>query len=78
MGTISTTSIEPVEEIVKINKKYIYVDATYAGTAAILPELRYILELVVLVINPHKWLFVPIDLSVFKPNLFKTSFLSCA
>jgi aromatic-L-amino-acid decarboxylase len=44
------------------------VDAAYAGSAAIVPELRYILEgcqrADSLVVNPHKWLFTPFDLSV--------------
>ena len=44
------------------------VDAAYAGTAAILPEFRYVLkgaELAdSLVFNPHKWLFTPVDISV--------------
>jgi len=84
IGTTSTTSIDPVEEIVKINDKYklwLHVDAAYAGTAAILPELNYILNDVEkadsIVINPHKWLFVPIDLSILyttKPEILKRAF----
>ncbi|MCP5062924.1 MAG: aminotransferase class I/II-fold pyridoxal phosphate-dependent enzyme, partial [Ignavibacteriae bacterium] len=71
VGTTSTTSIDPIEEIVKINAKFnlwLHIDAAYAGTAAILPEHNYILNEVdkadSIVINPHKWLFVPIDLSI--------------
>ena len=44
------------------------VDAAYAGPAAILPEFAHLLDgcehADSLVVNPHKWLFVPIDLSV--------------
>ena len=71
IGTTSTTSIDPLPEIVKVAKHHnlwIHVDAAHAGSAAILPEIRPILSGVEdadsLVVNPHKWLFVPIDLSV--------------
>ena len=47
---------------------WLHVDAAYGGPAAILPEFRWLLdgahEADSLVVNPHKWLFVPIDLSV--------------
>jgi aromatic-L-amino-acid decarboxylase len=47
---------------------WLHVDAAYAGPAAILPEFRSLLDPAhaadSLVVNPHKWLFVPIDLSV--------------
>ena len=70
-GTTSSASIDPIPEIAAIARKYnlwLHVDAAYAGTAAILPEYRYILngaELAdSLVFNPHKWLFTPVDISV--------------
>ncbi|MCB0750123.1 MAG: amino acid decarboxylase, partial [Ignavibacteriae bacterium] len=84
VGTTSTTSIDPVDEIVKVSKKYnlwLHVDAAHAGSAAIVPEVRQILSGVEdadsLVVNPHKWLFVPIDLSVLftsKPEVIKKAF----
>lgn len=84
VGTTSTTSIDPVDEIVKISQKYnlwLHVDAAHAGSAAIVPEIRPILSGVEdadsIVINPHKWLFVPIDLSVLytsKPEILKQAF----
>jgi aromatic-L-amino-acid decarboxylase len=44
------------------------VDAAYAGSAAVVPELRNILagceRADSIVVNPHKWLFTPFDLSV--------------
>lgn len=71
VGTTSTTSIDPVAEVVDIGNQYgawIHVDGAYGGTAAILPELRHILNGVErahsMVVNPHKWLFTPIDCSV--------------
>jgi aromatic-L-amino-acid decarboxylase len=71
VGTTSTTSIDPVPaiaEVARANGVWLHVDASYAGPAAILPEFRYVLagceHADSLVVNPHKWLFVPIDLSV--------------
>lgn len=71
VGTTSTSSIDPVREIIPIGEKYamwLHVDAAYAGSAAVVPELRHILEgcerADSVVVNPHKWLFTPFDLSV--------------
>jgi aromatic-L-amino-acid decarboxylase len=71
VGTTSTTSSDPVPAIAEIARKYgvwLHVDAAYAGPAAILPEFRHLLDgcehADSLVLNPHKWLFVPVDLSV--------------
>jgi aromatic-L-amino-acid decarboxylase len=71
VGTTSTTSIDPVPAVARVAREYgvwLHVDAAYAGPAAILPEFRDLLagcELAdSVVINPHKWLFVPVDLSV--------------
>jgi aromatic-L-amino-acid decarboxylase len=71
VGTTSTTSIDPVPAIAEVARKHgvwLHVDASYAGPAAILPEFRYLLagceHADSLVVNPHKWLFIPIDLSV--------------
>ena len=71
VGTTSTSSIDPVPEIVKICEQHtmwLHVDAAYGGSAAIVPEMRHILDgcqrADSLVLNPHKWLFTPFDLSV--------------
>ena len=71
VGTTSTSSIDPVAEIIPICERYmmwLHVDAAYAGSAAVVPELRYILKgcerADSLAVNPHKWLFTPFDLSV--------------
>lgn len=71
VGTTSTSSIDPVKEIVPIGEQHamwLHVDAAYAGSAAVVPELRHILagceRADSVAVNPHKWLFTPFDLSV--------------
>ena len=71
VGTTSSTSIDPVPQIADIAEKHnlwLHVDAAYAGSAAVVPELRNVLDgcdrADSLVMNPHKWLFTPFDLSV--------------
>jgi aromatic-L-amino-acid/L-tryptophan decarboxylase len=84
VGTTSTTAIDPVPIIAGIcerEKIWLHVDASYGGAAAILPEMRYVLEgcdrADSLVVNPHKWLFTPMDCSVLytrRPDLLKRAF----
>jgi len=71
VGSTSTTSIDPVDRIAEIcarERVWLHVDAAYAGVAAMVPGYEWILrgaELAdSLVVNPHKWLFTPFDLSV--------------
>ena len=71
VGTTSTSSIDPVQEMIPIGEKHamwLHVDAAYAGSAAVVPELRHILKgcerADSVAVNPHKWLFTPFDLSV--------------
>ncbi len=71
VGTTSTTSVDPLPEIAAIAARrgvWLHVDAAYAGVAAIVPEFRALLagaeQADSLVVNPHKWLFVPMDCSV--------------
>ncbi|MCF6270174.1 MAG: pyridoxal-dependent decarboxylase [Melioribacteraceae bacterium] len=71
IGTTSTTSIDPVKEIASICKSeniWLHVDAAHAGVAAVVPEMQYILDGVEeadsFLLNPHKWMFMPIDISV--------------
>lgn len=71
VGTTSTSSIDPIAELIPIGEEHtmwLHVDAAYAGSAAIVPEFRHILDgcqrADSLVVNPHKWLFTPFDLSV--------------
>jgi aromatic-L-amino-acid decarboxylase len=72
VGTTSTTSIDPVHEIAAICERerlWLHVDAAYGGAAAIVPSHAGVLagaeRADSLVVNPHKWLFVPFDLSAF-------------
>src|SRR5438552_5370837 len=71
VGTTSTSSIDPVPAIVSICEQHamwLHVDAAYAGSAAVVPELRHVLagceRADSVAVNPHKWLFTPFDLSV--------------
>ena len=70
VGTTSTTSVDPVEAIAAICQReriWLHVDAAYAGVAALVPDCAWILRGAdtadSLVVNPHKWLFTPFDLS---------------
>ncbi|MCY4027047.1 MAG: pyridoxal-dependent decarboxylase [Acidobacteria bacterium] len=72
VGTTSTTSVDPVAEMALLCREqrlWLHVDAAYAGAAALVPGTRDVLagcgEADSLVVNPHKWLFVPFDLSAF-------------
>ncbi len=71
VGTTSTSSVDPVKEIIPIGEEHamwLHVDAAYAGSAAIVPELQHILagceRADSVAVNPHKWLFTPFDLAV--------------
>jgi aromatic-L-amino-acid decarboxylase len=84
VGTTSTTSVDPVAQIAEVCAReniWLHVDAAYAGSAAILPELRWIMKgcerADSLVVNPHKWMFVPIDCSALfttRPELLRGAF----
>jgi aromatic-L-amino-acid/L-tryptophan decarboxylase len=84
VGTTSTTSVDPVEEIAAICKKnnlWLHVDAAYAGVTGMIPEMKWIAKgwekADSIVINPHKWMFTPMDLSVYftrKPEILKQAF----
>lgn len=69
-GTTSTTSIDPLPIIADVcaeHGMWLHVDGAYGGMGAVVPELRWVLDGVEradsLVVNPHKWLFTPIDCS---------------
>jgi aromatic-L-amino-acid decarboxylase len=71
VGSTSTTSMDPLESIARLCEAegiWLHVDAAYAGVAAMVPGYEHILQGVdradSLVVNPHKWLFTPFDLSV--------------
>jgi aromatic-L-amino-acid decarboxylase len=71
VGTTSATAVDPVPAIAEICRNHglwLHVDAAYAGTAAIASEFRWALagceQADSMVVNPHKWMFTPIDCSV--------------
>ena len=70
VGTTGTTSVDPVAALARRCEEvgaWLHVDAAYAGSAWVCPELRWSLEGVdrahSVVVNPHKWLFTPMDCS---------------
>ena len=84
VGTTSTTSIDPVPALADVCAReglWLHVDAAYGGSAAVEPSLRPVLDgcdrADSLVLNPHKWLFVPVDLSVLytrRPDVLRAAF----
>jgi aromatic-L-amino-acid decarboxylase len=68
VGTTSSTAIDPlpaIAEICRRHRLWLHVDAAYAGSAAIVPELRHYFNGVEdadsFLFNPHKWLMVNFD-----------------
>ena len=84
VGTTSTTSVDPVPAVADVCARegaWLHVDGAYGGVAAVVPELRGVLDGVEradsLVVNPHKWLFTPVDLSAFftrRPDVLRRAF----
>jgi len=71
LGTTSSTSVDPAGAMAEICKReglWLHLDAAYAGSAAIMPEMRDHFagweEADSIVVNPHKWLFTPFDASL--------------
>ena len=72
VGTTSSTAMDPLAAVGAIAGEHglwLHVDAALAGSAAVLPEMRHLLDGVEaadsLVFNPHKWLFTNFDCSAF-------------
>jgi aromatic-L-amino-acid/L-tryptophan decarboxylase len=72
VGTTSSTAIDPLVAIGKIAKNHglwLHVDAALAGSAAIVPEFRWIFDGIEaadsMVFNPHKWLLTNFDCSAY-------------
>ncbi|MGM0545734.1 MAG: pyridoxal phosphate-dependent decarboxylase family protein, partial [Bacteroidota bacterium] len=72
IGTTGSTAIDPLKEIGEICTRYdifLHVDAAYAGTALLLPDMRWMNEGIEhadsFVFNPHKWMFTNFDCSAF-------------
>jgi aromatic-L-amino-acid decarboxylase len=86
VATVGTTSscgidpLRPIGEICRSHGLYLHVDAAYAGTAAILPEKKWMLDGVEYAdsfnFNPHKWMLTNFDCSAHfvkdPPSLIRT------
>ncbi len=71
-GTTGSTAVDPVGRIDAICKRYgtwHHVDASYTGTALMLPEVRDAFPDAGMcdsfVVNPHKWMFTNFDCSAY-------------
>jgi aromatic-L-amino-acid decarboxylase len=84
LGTTSTASVDPLPAIGRIAQRehlWLHVDAAYAGSAMLVPEWRAMWDGIdaadSIVVNPHKWMFTPIDLSVLftkHPDVLRRTF----
>ncbi|MGH2936305.1 MAG: pyridoxal phosphate-dependent decarboxylase family protein [Gaiellaceae bacterium] len=84
VGTTSFASVDPVRAIAErahAAGAWVHVDAAYAGSSWILDEERWSQDGVQLadslVVNPHKWLLVPVDCSLLwtsRPDEFREAF----
>ncbi|HYB02767.1 MAG TPA: pyridoxal-dependent decarboxylase [Ktedonobacteraceae bacterium] len=84
VGTTSTTSVDPVQHIAEICGQYslwLHIDGAYGGSAAVDPAMRWVIEgwehADSIIVNPHKWLFTPMDCSICytsKPEIVKAAF----
>jgi aromatic-L-amino-acid decarboxylase len=84
VGTTSVTAVDPVDRIVDVCEMegiWLHVDAAYGGAAAVLNSHRWIMagceRADSFLVNPHKWLFTPIDCSVLycrREDLLKRAF----
>ena len=84
VGTTSTAAVDPVPAIGEITRRHgiwFHVDGAYAGPATINPRFRWLWNGIEnadsIVVNPHKWLFTPVDCSVLytrRPDMLKETF----
>jgi aromatic-L-amino-acid decarboxylase len=84
IGTTSSAAIDPVPGLADLCADagvWLHVDAAYAGSAAVCPELRPLFEgwerADSLGVNPHKWLLTPMDCSAFftrRPDDLRNAF----
>ena len=71
VGTTGTTAVDPLVQIIPLARQYgtwVHVDAAMAGSALLLPEMRWLIDGVEgadsLAWNPHKWLGTVLDCSL--------------
>ena len=84
VGTTSSAAVDPVREIADrcaTAGVWLHVDAAYAGSAAVCPEVRPLFagweRADSVGVNPHKWLFTPMDCSAFftrRPDALRAAF----
>ncbi|HSM03665.1 MAG TPA: pyridoxal-dependent decarboxylase [Longimicrobiales bacterium] len=84
LGTTSTTAVDPLRDVARICAEeglWLHVDAAYGGPLALLPELHDLFDgweaADSIVVNPHKWLFTPVDCSVLycrRPEFLRRAF----
>jgi aromatic-L-amino-acid decarboxylase len=84
VGTTPVAAIDPVPAIADVTERHamwLHVDGAYGGCAAVVPEMRYVLEGArrahSVIVNPHKWLLTPVDLSVLytqRPEMLRQAF----
>jgi len=84
VGTTSFASVDPVRELAARAREagvWLHVDAAYAGSSWICEEERWSADGIELadslVVNPHKWLLVPVDCSLLwtsRPADFRSTF----
>ena len=81
VGTTSVTSVDPIPALADLCERHgawLHVDAAYAGSAWICQEFRWsqagVERADSLVVNPHKWMLVPMDCSALwtgRPDVFR-------
>jgi len=84
LGTTSSTAVDPIAHIADICERHgiwLHADAAYGGVLTLLPEKRALFHGLnradSLVVNPHKWLFTPMDCSVLwtkHPDVLRRAF----
>jgi aromatic-L-amino-acid decarboxylase len=83
-GTTSMTSVDPIADVAVICEReslWLHVDGAYGASALAVPEMRTLFHGLEradsLVVNPHKWLFTPMDCSVLftrQPKVLRRAF----
>ena len=84
IGTTSSAAVDPVPVLADLCADagvWLHVDAAYAGSAAVCPELRPLFagweRADSVGVNPHKWLLTPMDCSAFwsrRPDDLRNAF----